>query len=352
MKNSIALYNGRDSHFDIPHEPANRIAMLRYRSFRNTDPPALVDIWQSCAGQTGLRQPVTVDILEQFVLGRLYFDYEGMLLAWDDDRPVGFAHAGFGPDESEDHVVTELGTTCLILTRPDCNRAEVAAGLLSSSEEYLRRRGAKVLYAGGIKPLNAFYLGLYGGSELPGVLATDALECELLRSRGYREIDRTVVFHGDLHAFEAPTTRQQMQIRRRMHAETVQDPPARSWWEACTTGNFQLTQFELVAQQGGVSLAHALVRNMELVPMFGGSRSVGLLELWVEPQHRRQGLATFLLTEAFHQLSREGVTDVEVQTMQHNVAGMSLYRKLGFKEVNEGIVFRKDGNERESIASE
>ena len=149
--------------------------MLRYRSFRNTDPPALVEIWRSRNGQPGLLQPMSVDLFEQFVLGRLYFDREGLQLAWDDDRPVGFAHAGFGPDETENHVVTELGTTCLILTRPDCDEVEVAAGLLARSEDYLRRRGAKVLYGGGIKPLDAFYLGLYGGSELPGILATDTL---------------------------------------------------------------------------------------------------------------------------------------------------------------------------------
>jgi ribosomal protein S18 acetylase RimI-like enzyme len=317
--------------------------MLRYRSFRNTDPPLLVDIWRSCAGQAGLLQPISVDVFEQFVLGRLYFDYAGLQLAFDDDRPVGFAHAGFGPDESEDHVVTELGTTCLVLAVPDCNRAEVAAGLLAHSEDYLRRRGAKVLYAGGIKPLNPFYLGLYGGSELPGVLVSDTLSCDILRAQGYKEIDRTLILHGDLHAMEMPVTRQQLQIRRSMQVHIVQDPPARSWWEACTIGNFELTRFELVSQRGGPSLAHALVRNIDLTPSLGGGHAVGLMELQVDRAHRRQGLVTFLLSEAFHELSRQGVTDIEVQTMKHNTAGVALYQKLGFQQVGEGIVFRKDG---------
>jgi ribosomal protein S18 acetylase RimI-like enzyme len=317
--------------------------MLRYRSFRNTDPPALVEIWRSRNGQPGFLQPMSVDLFEQFVLGRLYFEREGLQLAWDDDRPVGFAHAGFGPDETESHVVTELGTTCLILTRPDCDEVEVAAGLLAHSEDYLRRRGAKVLYGGGIKPLDAFYLGLYGGSELPGILATDTLACQVLLSHGYKEIDRTVGFHGDLHTFEAPVTRQQIQIRRRMHVNVTLDPPARSWWDACTTGNFQLTRYEIVSQHGGPSLAHALVRNIELTAGLVGGQSVGLMELYVDARHRRQGLVTFLLTEVFHQLSRQGIVSVEVQTMQHNTAGVGLYRKLGFQEVNQGIVFRKDG---------
>lgn len=316
--------------------------MLRYRSFRNTDPPVLVDLWQRCAEQTGLLQPMSVDLIEQFVLGRLYFDYEGMSLAFDDDRPVGFAHAGFGPNEAQNDVDTELGTTYLLLTQPDCEQQEAAAGLLTRCEEYLTRRGAKVLYAGGITPLDAFYLGLYGGSELPGVLASDTLLDELYRSRGYREIDRVVVLHGDLHALDVPVTRQQMQIRRRMQVHIQHDPPAGSWWEASTMGHFDTTRFELVARDGSPMQTYALVRNMELVPVLGGGRSVGLMQLEVDTSHRRQGLATFLLSEMFHHLSRQGVTDIEVQTMKNNTPALSLYQKLGFQQVNEGVVFRKD----------
>jgi hypothetical protein len=54
--------------------------MLTYRTFRNSDPPALAALWRSRAGQPGLVQPVSPDLLEQLVFSRLYFDYGG--LAW------------------------------------------------------------------------------------------------------------------------------------------------------------------------------------------------------------------------------------------------------------------------------
>ena len=155
--------------------------MLTYRTFRNTDPPLLADLWQSRAGQPGLVQPVSPDLLEQLVFAKLYFDYGGLLLALDDGRPVGFAHAGFGPNLEESWFSTEAGVTCVVLVRPDCAEAEVAAGLLDRCEEYLRRRGAKVLYGGGFQPLDPFYLGLYGGSELPGVLDSDVRRPASLR---------------------------------------------------------------------------------------------------------------------------------------------------------------------------
>jgi len=54
----------------------------------------------------------------------------------------------------------------------------VADELLLRSEAYLQDRGSKIIYGGGIRPLNAYYLGLYGGSELPGILATDVVFLE------------------------------------------------------------------------------------------------------------------------------------------------------------------------------
>lgn len=316
--------------------------MLRYRSFRNTDPPVIVDIWRSLGAEIGLLQPMSVDLLEQFVMSRLYFDPEGLWLAWEDDRPVGLAHAGFGPTEDNHRINTELGTTCLLLIRPEGPREEVAAGLLQRCEEYLVRRGAKVIHGGSIRPLNPFYYGLYGGSEMPGILASDTAACSTFESHGYREIDRTTAFHCDLHKFESRVTRQQMQIRRRMLVHATADPPSRDWWEACTMGNFELTRFDLCPRSEGPSVAHALIRNMEPTSTFGGSRSVGLVELEVDPRHRRRGLITFLLTEVFHQISRQGVAKVEVQTMRDNLAATSLYRRLGFQRVDQGIVFRKE----------
>jgi len=275
-------------------------------------------------------------------MSRLYFEPGGLWLAWEDDRPLGMAHAGFGPDSHDQWIDTEMGTTCLLLTRPDCNRDEVAGGLLRRCEEYLLSRGAKVLYGGGIRPLNPFYLGLYGGSELPGILASDTVACRAMESHGYREIDRTMIFHCDLRQFRAPVTRGQMQIRRQMVVHVASDSPSRNWWEACTMGNFDLTRFELCPRLGGAPVAHALVRNMEPTTAFGTGRSAGLAEVEVDPRYRRRGLVTFLLTEVFHHISREGVVKVEVQTMKNNLAAVSLYRRLGFQQVDQGIVYRKE----------
>lgn len=316
--------------------------MLTYRTFRNTDPPLLTALWRSRAGQPGFMQPISSDLLEQFIFAKLYFDYQGLIVACEDGQPVGLAHAGFGPDEEEKEVCTELGTTCIVLARPDCDGAAVAEGLLERSEDYLRCRGAKVIYGGGIRPLNAFYLGLYGGSELPGVLESDSVAQQLYAGHGYREIDRTILLQRELATFEAPIDRRQMQLRRQMVVEVTTNPPTRTWWEACTLGEFDLTRFDALPRSGGTPVASATFRVMDLTPAAGPRRSMGLMDLWVEGSFRRRGLAIFLLCEAFRQFSRQGSETMDIQAMQHNLAALNLYQKLGFQQVEQGSVFRKE----------
>jgi len=316
--------------------------MLEIRPFRNFDPPLITELWRSRLPQHGLCPQVCCSLFEQLVFAKLYFDYAGLLLAFEDGRPVGFAHAGFGPNEAENDISTVLGTTCLLLVRPDCDEARVADALLERCEQYLTGRGAKVLYGGGIHPLNPFYLGLYGGSELPGVLESDTVANEAFRERGYKEIDQVAVLRRDLTGFHPPVDRRQMQIRRQMMVEEIPYAEARSWWEACTLGEFHLMRFELSARGGENPIARATFRSLEAAGTAGVSRAVGLLDLSVDEPLRRRGIAVFLVAEAFRQFIHQGITEVEAQCMAHNEAAMGLYRKLGFHHADTGTVFRRE----------
>ena len=90
-------------------------------------------------------------------------------MALRDGTPVGFVHAGFGPNDEGTALSTDIGTTYLLmLARMAPNDPRWPTNCSPAREAYLRERGAKVIYAGGIRPLNGFYLGLYGGSELAG----------------------------------------------------------------------------------------------------------------------------------------------------------------------------------------
>jgi len=288
-------------------------------------------------------QPVTAALLEQLVFSKPYFDPAGLTVALRDNVPVGFVHAGFGANDEQNALGTDLGTTYQLLLHADHRDDALADELLARSEAYLRDRGANVIYAGGIRPLNAFYLGLYGGSELPGVLAADPIFHDACRRHNYKEIDRVHILQLELAAFRPPITRTQRQLRREMVCQEIPSPAARSWWEACTTGAFERIRFLLTRPSSCAPLADVWFWDIEPLSTSWGQPTAGMFDLNVASDQRRIGLATFLLGEAFDRLRSRGIMLVEAQTMRQNVPALTLYNKLGFKQIDEGIVYRKEG---------
>jgi ribosomal protein S18 acetylase RimI-like enzyme len=315
--------------------------MLHFRSFRNTDPPAVAALWRSRAGEKGFLQPVSVDLFEQYVFAKPYFDPEGLILAFDDDRPIGFTHAGFGPNQTGSRLARDSGVVCALVVRAEASAGEAAAGLLDRCETYLIDRGAKVLWGGSFAPLAPFYFGLYGGCEPPGVLESDSIAAHLYPSRGYEATRQTLLMRGRLDTFRPPVDRQQAQLRRRMLVQAVVDPPTATWWEACVAGEFDRTRFQAVARGNPKALAGATFRAMDLTEPGLPGRTGGLLDLVVDPALRRQGLATFLLGEAFRSLAEQGLSVVEAVATADNAAALGLLEKLRFDRVGRGVVYRK-----------
>src|SRR5262249_23565681 len=72
-----------------------------------------------------------------------------------------------------------------------------------------------------------------------------------------------------------------------------------------------------------------------------GEAPVGLVHLEVRPDLRRQGLARFLLSQAFRYLQDQYFTLLEVQLPQENEAGPPLFHGYGCERVDTGHVYGK-----------
>ena len=316
--------------------------MITYRHFRNSDPPGLCAVWRSQPALHGRCQPLTPLLFEPLVLAKPYFDARGLIVAVEHDKIVGFAHAGFGAAEDRSQICRDMGVVCTVLALPHPQHDEICTALLARAEDYLREAGAKVMYGGQIDPLNPYYRGMYGGSELPGVLKSDEPLHQLFVRSGYREIDRVAVLERDLAGFRAPVDRKLMQVRRQYNVEATFDPPAANWWEACAFGHSDRTRFVLRSIREGSTAATVTFWDMEPLAASWGSHAVGLLDLETQAPLRRQGLATQLLGEALRQLHAHGIARCQVQCMAGNAAALALYAKLGFQPIDEGIVLRKE----------
>jgi ribosomal protein S18 acetylase RimI-like enzyme len=315
--------------------------VIDYRSFRNTDPPLLVEIWNEAFTSRAAVRLRHSTPLEHHVFAKPYFDPAGLIIAVDNGRGVGFIHAGFGANATESGPSPGTGVTCLLGVRPSHRRQGIGSELLRRAEAYLRGKGATTLYAGPMKPFNPFYFGLYGGSELPGFLSSDAGAEPFFARRGYQACQSCLVFQRRLDKpvsvadgrFAAHRTRFDLRIGPRKGTGT--------WWQEATLGLVEPFDFRLEEKKGGHLVAQAAVWEMEGFSWRWNQPAVGVMDVAVRSDLRRQGLAKFLITQILRYLQDQYFGLAEVQTLEQNEAAIKLYRALGFEQVDTGRAYRR-----------
>jgi ribosomal protein S18 acetylase RimI-like enzyme len=315
--------------------------VIHYRTFRNGDPPGLLQVWnQAFTGRSAVQLRSSTP-LEHFLFAKPYFDPNGLVVALDQGIPVGFAQAGFGPNEARNGLDTTVGVLCMIAVVPTHRRRGIGSELLRRSEGYLQGRGARALYAGPSEPLNPFYFGLYGGCRSPGFLASDAAAEPFYLRHGYRVLDSCLVFQRVLTSPMKVADPRFMALRRRFEIYLAPQTGTVSWWQECVQGPLELLEFRLKERATAQTVARATVREMDCFGHQRNEAAVGIVDVDVLPELRRQGLGKFLLTHLLLNLQDQYFTLTEAQMGEKNEPAICLYRGLGFEQVDTGRVYRK-----------
>jgi ribosomal protein S18 acetylase RimI-like enzyme len=315
--------------------------LIEYRTFLNSDPPELARIWQSRPDRRGMMQPMSVALLEMFVFSKPYFDREGLIVAVEERRPIGFAHAGFGPSRAGDALSTDIGVICMLTTQPHPDEATIEGVLVQRCESYLQGRGALELRAGAHYPLCPFYLGLYGGSDMPGILTGENDFGELYLRAGYVEVERCLVFERDLDNFRPTVSRTQMQHRRQYQVLAQVNPVAPTFWDACVFGPADRIRFVLQAKTDGAVVGEVTFWDMGPLSTRWQVNTMGMISFRILQTQRGHGLGEYLLSEALRQLAESGVSRVQAQTRHRHEGARKVLEKLTFTLVDEGVIFGK-----------
>ncbi|MCS7238200.1 MAG: hypothetical protein NZ899_08025 [Thermoguttaceae bacterium] len=299
--------------------------------------------WEAC----GNRVRLTPLLIERFVLAKLYFDPRGLLVAMDNDRAVGFAHAGFGPRTEEKVLDPTVGVIAAFVVPPGPIRREVMQVLLSAAEEYLRIHGASVIFFGGSSFPEPFWLGLAYGPRLPGVADNDLELREFLAEVGYQPVESRVVLERSLRQFTVTVTPELVRCHRELTVNFTGEPLLSNWWELTTLDPFELLSFELVTRIGNCRVGRMRLFIREMAANPAGCYPIALWDIDLVGTCPLSEAKWFFLQQATRELARGNAATLEIQVSwpigQPEPTDLAHLRTLlGMTPRFQGTVFRKD----------
>jgi ribosomal protein S18 acetylase RimI-like enzyme len=315
---------------------------MRYRHFRNTDPPALATLWNESLSHRGAVEIHTPSIFDVAVFNKPYFDPHGLIVAENDvGKIVGFSHVGFGPNEDQDHLDTTQGVVCAVLVHPEHRRQKIGRNLLNLGEAYLQEKGATHLQAGPSRPAKPFYVGMYGGSNAAGFLQSDKEAEPFFLAHGYAPEGRVLVFDRALDSALNIADTRFTAMRRKYETAVIPQARLGSWWRECVIGPLEPAEFRLDDKQTGQTAAKALFWEMKEYGWRWGMPAAGILDLQVRSDLRRQGFGKYLLAQLLRHLQEEYFGIAEVQIPERDESMGTMFRSLGFVQVDIGVTYQK-----------
>jgi ribosomal protein S18 acetylase RimI-like enzyme len=310
----------------------------------------LVKLWHECQLGRGAADGLRSDAFEAVNFHKTYFDAQGLILAFDEDtgEAIGFVHAGFGTQEDGTALDYRVGVVCVIMVHPEYRRKGVGRELLRRAESYLIVKGATEIRAGSAPPHDPFYMGLYGGTKPAGFLESDPESRPFIEACGYAEHEQRNIFFRDSENSSAPMNMKIMDLRRRMQLAVTDRLPDRSWRNAIRYGNLDYIRFLLQPKNGESPVAGVTIIGLDFYLPKWNRRVVGMTDVFVVDDHRKQSVGQTLITEVCKRLKDELITGAEAHVRALDEAGNKLLKSAGFYQVDTGIVFHRKIDEFES----
>jgi GNAT superfamily N-acetyltransferase len=317
--------------------------VIEYRSFRNSDPPHLVDLWHASELGRGAALGFSYDAIDALNLAQPYFDRNGLIVACEGAQIVGFVHSGFGcTSEISDDCSKSTGVICAIVVHPQYRGQGIGRSLMTLAEDYLRERGATEFVAGPSYGRDPFFFGLYGGAQPSGFLESDPAAAPFLDTLGYTPVEKHAIYQCDASNYRGPSSFGLANLRRKTALEIADRPEKPDWWWATRAARLDSLHFTLAPKDGGAPLATVSVLGLDLYIQRWQERSVGLLGLETHDSERTVECGQLLLCETVRRLRQELVTRIEIHAHQADTETVAIIESSGFEQVDAGVVYARD----------
>ena len=325
--------------------------MLTIRPFRNEDPPKLLDIWQQNRRDPQRTRYIAMSLadLDAGPLGIPFFDRHCLQLAFDDERPVGFAQVGFAQNPDGSSLSSEVGHIVIVVVVPDCPEPiAVCKELVQACENVLIVGGVREIFGGSPRPSLPYYLGLYGGAEPISIFDADVPVIEAFRQLNYEVHQNTRRFERDLTNYQARILPGDLHWRNKIQFQIDDFPPAKHWLDAIALAHCEWLEFTAFQMENAQAVARVRIRLSLPGPdkvqrVYDGNWNAAIMDIRIHPDFQRKGLGAFTLGEILRFLAKENrVARIEAH-IDDSCSGLyGLLRSLDWREVETGTIFTKE----------
>ena len=306
--------------------------MLTIRSFRNSDLPSLVAVWQSYWNHCGCPALVTASIIERAILARTFFVSDQLLIAESDRQVVGWCHI-----VETDGVANSANLNGLCVM-PEHSAA--IAHLLEAAESKAQSDGKKILQAGILRDEVYGYAGLSPLGAGVGVCKVQAALNEHLAARSYQAGLSLQQLTISTQNYRPPVNRQAMQLRRTTKRSIANKGPE-STRIASAMSHLDVERHSLLAKSGEEKLAEVEVwfsdPEAEVMPP---SQAIVNMNRCIAPD----GLSpeqSYLMCELLESLNERHVISAEIVIDADKQIAIDQLVKLGFNATNSGGIWQK-----------
>ncbi len=258
-----------------------------------------------------------VDLVEK----KSYFDPEGLFVAIEDNKVVGWVHACVAPGSEGHHDPANPIPRIKMLMFP-FNRPKIGAALVSEATAWLKKSGQSMFLAMHAQVGYPFYRGLWCGGEPMCPVTLPHLHM-IFETRGYKTTQESIFLTIEM---DKPPEEAKADLKLEFVesvAGMAHEPMGESW-----------IGFEPMRTQAVMDGDTVGSISWVIIPYVADRLGAPCMNVWgmgVQEEHRRKGIGTALVSQAMAKSYALGARSASVGTQLWNAPAHATYVKIGFK---------------------
>jgi ribosomal protein S18 acetylase RimI-like enzyme len=279
----------------------------------------LISVFNRETKDDGFVVPLTPEIFTDQISSKPIFSPEGCFLAMENGKAVGFALTSPGADRKKGIADPGVGVVDgLFFPR---ERLEIGDALLARCMEYFERKGGvKTVYGFASYGGYPYWRGLYCGAE-PVCLTHYTHAWITFMARGFTHHQQALNYLG---VTEPRGYRNDLDY-------AVLDTSTSSEWAQQSWKNHLPKSIN--AKKDGVSVGFIGYVELPYLSEYRQKSMGGIYGMNVNPEYRRQGIATSLINYLFNHAHELGIKEILVGTTVQNTAARRTYEKGGMRPI-------------------